>query len=238
MQWIHSITLCSLLFQFIAAQSPGPGPPAQPTQTDLSEVKQAFIREGIVPDVLTDFDPQLMITVVYPPGSTPTDTIVQPGQRIPEKLAGLPPRVLLSVPQSGHLTNLTHATPDSAFTFFILDPDAPSRRTPSAREFLHMMATDVRLIPLGRETPWRYELDISGGRVAVPYMSPQPPPGTGPHRYVFLLCPGIIPSIAPLQGPNASRADFKAQKFIAQSAGLHPPIAGTFVQIQHTHNDP
>ncbi|WAQ92378.1 hypothetical protein PtA15_16A285 [Puccinia triticina] len=235
------VIILSLLYwhlcQSSTAQTPVPGPlPGQPTQAELSGIRQAFVRDGIVPDVLADFDPQMVMSVAYPSGTLPSETVIQPGQSIPEKLGLQQPQVFLSIPQAGSgQFNLTHPS-TSEFTLLIVDPDAPSRKNPSSRAFLHLLATKVRMIP-DSVISWRYKLEMSA-EVVVPYMPPQPPAGTGPHRYVFLLCPGLPAhaSTAPLQRPTTSRAGFNTQEFISQS-GLHQPIAGTFVQIQHTDDD-
>ena len=53
-------------------------------------------------------------------------------------------------------------------TFVMYDPDAV---TPPA--WLHYLVINI---PNG---------DISKGDVIMPYVGPTPPPGTGPHRYIF-----------------------------------------------------
>jgi len=55
------------------------------------------------------------------------------------------------------------------------DPDAPSRKEPTYREWHHWLVGNV---------PGN---DISKGEVLSAYIGSGPPPNTGLHRYVFLI---------------------------------------------------
>lgn len=57
----------------------------------------------------------------------------------------------------------------------VLDPDAPSRKEPTFREWHHWL---VGNIPGG---------EVSKGQVLSEYIGSGPPQGTGLHRYVFLI---------------------------------------------------
>jgi phosphatidylethanolamine-binding protein (PEBP) family uncharacterized protein len=68
----------------------------------------------------------------------------------------------------------------AGFYIVMYDPDAP------ARDWIHWIATNKE--------------DI------LPYEGPQPPPGTGVHRYMFALVAGNPPLAPPSRGDqNASR---------------------------------
>ena len=65
--------------------------------------------------------------------------------------------------------------PDELYTVLLVDPDAPSRSNPTMRSFLHWAVVNV---------PGE---DRARGDTLVDYMGAAPPPGTGLHRYVFLV---------------------------------------------------
>lgn len=201
--------------------------------SELARVKDAFIHDGVIPDVLESFNPSLLMKVTYPSGN-PASTVTQPGQRLTEETSVEQPQIFLRVPEGIHFNPIDYRA--TGFTFVIIDPDAPSRINPTARSFLHMLAVNVQMI--SGEVTSTYSLDFATEPVVVPYRSPTPPSGTGYHRYMFLLFSGqpTPASIVPFQGPQPLRAGFDLQKFIAQS-GLTSPIAGTFVQIKHSNNE-
>jgi len=87
----------------------------------------------------------------------------------------------------------------SAFTLVMVDPDAPSRKEPENGPFRHWVLSGLK-----PPTPGEIEVAASTEREIlssdpdplsaqtsnVPisqYTPPQPPQGSGPHRYVFLL---------------------------------------------------
>lgn len=65
--------------------------------------------------------------------------------------------------------------PEELYTVLLVDPDAPSRSNPAMRSFLHWAVVNVP----GEDRP--------RGDTLVDYMGAAPPPGTGLHRYVFLV---------------------------------------------------
>ncbi|GLH03134.1 Putative phosphatidylethanolamine-binding protein [Gryllus bimaculatus] len=138
------------------------------------------------------------------------------------------------------------------------DPDAPSRATPTNREFLHWLVGNVpggdvargEVLaeyvgsgpPLGTGLH-RYVLlvgnvagnDVSAGDPVWEYLSPGPPKETGTHRYVVLVLkqPGRLTFDGEPRN-NATTLDdrfhFSLQKF-AEKHGLElPPVAGNFFQ--------
>lgn len=68
------------------------------------------------------------------------------------------------------------------YTLVMLDPDAPDRKHHLARNWLHWLVVDIA------------SNDFYAGNEIVDYEPPEPPPGTGAHRYVFLLLEQSGPS--------------------------------------------
>ncbi|KAF2895555.1 hypothetical protein ILUMI_10619 [Ignelater luminosus] len=112
------------------------------------------------------------------------------------------------------------AEENAYYTLAMVDPDAPSRKNPTKREWLHWLVVNI---PKG---------GIDKGETITQYVGSGPPKDSGLHRYVFLLYkqPGKIefnePNLAK-SGPN-----FSIKKF-AEKYNLDHPIAGNFFQAQY-----
>lgn len=59
--------------------------------------------------------------------------------------------------------------------YYFSDPDAPSRKEPTRREFRHWLTVNIQ------------GSDLSSGESIFQYIGSGPPEKTGLHRYVFLL---------------------------------------------------
>ncbi|XP_072934798.1 protein D2-like [Epargyreus clarus] len=68
-----------------------------------------------------------------------------------------------------------YACPERYYTLFMLDPDVPSRTNTSLANVRHW---HVGNIPAD---------NVTAGETLAMYMGPIPDPGTGPHRYTFLV---------------------------------------------------
>ncbi|KJH40733.1 phosphatidylethanolamine-binding protein, partial [Dictyocaulus viviparus] len=66
------------------------------------------------------------------------------------------------------------SNPYSVYTVMMIDPDAPSRKNPKNRDFLHWLVVNI---------PGN---DVNRGKEVVSYFGPKPPFGTGLHRYYLL----------------------------------------------------
>ena len=74
------------------------------------------------------------------------------------------------------------AVADCLYTIVGLDPDAPSRRKPSSRSFIHHLLVNVPPSASASAT------DVHApGTTHVEYYPPCPPQSSGQHRYVFFL---------------------------------------------------
>lgn len=64
---------------------------------------------------------------------------------------------------------------DCLYTLILTDPDAPSRKQPTRREWRHWAVVNI---------PGN---DVPAGDTVAEYVGAGPPQGTGQHRYVFLV---------------------------------------------------
>ncbi|XP_053946672.1 protein D2-like [Anastrepha ludens] len=172
---------------------------------ESSEVKHIFELLEVVPDVIPSA-PNQFLKVTYDNALE-----VQPG-------AELTPTQVKSQP----LVEWA-ADHDAFYTLIMTDPDAPSRREPTFREFKHWLVGNI---------PGN---DISQGEVLAAYVGSGPPQGTGLHRYVFLLYKqaGKLEFLEERVGNNSrnGRPKFRAAGF-AEKYGLGEPVAANFYQAQ------
>lgn len=114
--------------------------------------------------------------------------------------------------------------PNALYTVLLTDPDAPSRKQPSFREWHHWLVVNVP----GTE--------IDKGDVLSEYVGSGPPKDSGLHRYVFLVFkqPNKL-SCSEQRIPKTSgnnRGKFSTAKFVAKYK-LGNPVAGNLFQAQY-----
>lgn len=83
----------------------------------------------------------------------------------------------------------------TGLTLALTDPDAPSRKDPKWGEMCHWVVRVGALGPAEGEEGLEVEVDLeeiesTRSDELVKYKAPGPPPGTGYHRYVFVLLEG------------------------------------------------
>lgn len=169
---------------------------------------EAFLWHELVPDILSS-TPSRWLGVYFPSGAK-----VHLGNRIALDKVAEEPELIWEV-VAGRL-----------YTVLFVDPDAPSRDNPIYRSFLHWLVVNVP------------GTDIDGGEVLAPFLKSQPPPGSGFHRYVFLIYEQ--PDCEDFEGlpdytsPTTSvRQSFSVEGFTKQF-NLGIPIAGNFYYAQNT----
>ncbi|VDP20919.1 unnamed protein product [Soboliphyme baturini] len=173
--------------------------------TGAMTTSEKFTENGVVPDVVST-SPANLLEVKYA-----GDLVVDLGNTLkPSQVKNEPVHIKWPT-ESGAL-----------YTVIFTDPDAPSRKNPTFREWRHWLIVNV---PSSG--------DISQGEVLTPYMGSMPPAGTGLHRYVFLVYkqPGKIHDDK--YGRRSDRAKWSAAKFAAEH-NLGSPVAGNFFQVIFT----
>lgn len=109
------------------------------------------------------------------------------------------------------------------YTLCMTDPDAPSRKEPTYREWHHWLVGNIP------------GADVAKGETLSEYVGSGPPEGTGLHRYVFLVYKqnGKLTfdeqRLTNRSGDN--RGGFSIAKF-AEKYKLGTPVAGNFYQAQ------
>lgn len=148
---------------------------------------------GIVPDILDSVENSCgVLKIEY------GDIEVRPGDVIVPTEATSPPSVSWSCDD------------DLFYTLFMTDPDAPSIKEPTAREYIHWVVTDIP------------GYDVKAGNTVVEYLAPIPSFGSGRHRYCFLVY------------EQQAKGDVdvkKAQKFLKGRAGKKISAIVTFADL-------
>ncbi|CAB3219863.1 unnamed protein product [Arctia plantaginis] len=172
----------------------------------LSTMPKNFREHQVVPDVVS-CPPEATVTVRYPSGATVDEGNVLTPTQVKDKP-----------------TVSWEAKPSLFYTLVMTDPDAPSRADPKFREWHHWLVGNV---------PGD---NVAAGEELSQYVGSGPPPGTGLHRYVFLVYqqPDKLTFDEPrlTNKSGANRAMFSIAKF-AKKYNLGDPVAGNFYQAEY-----
>ncbi|KAG9302723.1 hypothetical protein G9A89_000871 [Geosiphon pyriformis] len=144
--------------------------------TSSSAVLSVLKNTQVIPDVIDEFQELTTLAVAYG-GVSPLRSReneqeegsldVTIGNEISMEAAAEAPRIWF-MPEENKA--------DSQYALLMVDPDAPSRSNPINGEWRHWV---IGNIPANG--------NLFEGQVLTSYNGPTPPPGTGQHRYVFLL---------------------------------------------------
>ena len=191
----------------------------------INAIEDNFKNSGLVPDLLPSFSPSAAMNVTFP-GVGP----ISPGQNLSIQQVAAAPGVTInpansSVPVTGN------------FTLIMVDAFAAGTNE-SNGQILHWLTNFATLKSDSNSSPSGSPsaLNVSTDRAVVVtnYVSPQPPVGTGLHRYAILLFPQP-PSFSPpanLSNPNVGIDLYFHLTDYMSSSNLGQPIAGMFFQVE------
>jgi phosphatidylethanolamine-binding protein (PEBP) family uncharacterized protein len=194
--------------------------PIDHTALGISATEADFENSGLVPELLPSFNPSALMTVTFP-GVGP----ISPGQNLSMQQTATAPGVTItpansSVPTTGN------------FTLMMVD-SFPYGRNESNNQILHWLA-DFATLQSGSSPSPSLNVSTDGGLVVTNYVSPAPPVGSGPHRYVILLF-RQPPSFSPPANLSSANVGidlyFHLRDYIS-SSNLGQPIAGMFFEVQ------
>ena len=176
----HTVVLCILLslYHLVFATPPKQHPlDSSPHPSSILAVRSALISAEIIPTVVDDFLPTLLLNVTWR-----HDTKSRAG---PTANLGntLDPSALQHAPALRLSASATSSAPSGIrYTVAMTDPDAPSRDDPRWSEVCHWIATGFRLPDAAAAAD-----AVAQVKDVVPYKPPGPPPATGKHRYALLV---------------------------------------------------
>ncbi|KAJ3573246.1 hypothetical protein NP233_g2548 [Leucocoprinus birnbaumii] len=143
-------------------------------------------KNEIIPDVLPQslsetFTPTTIFTVVYP-SNVETDlgnTVVR-SNVLEEPEVRITPLNAIPGIEGGREKEVR-------YTLVMTDPDAPSRVEPKYRQWRHWVITGLQIPNVQPQNATEVVYAVKTKAATTPYWPPGPPPGTGLHRYTFLL---------------------------------------------------
>ncbi|QRV92716.1 phosphatidylethanolamine-binding protein (PEBP) family [Ceratobasidium sp. AG-Ba] len=186
----------------------------------LSEVRRKFYEAAIVPDVLPTFNPKALLYLVYTGNLSDgsTSKTVLPGISVARNDTLHPPEISVTGLKSG------------PYVVALIDPDAPSRAKPTFAQVRHLLAGNLTVSTTRSEYVHDSFLLKNSTPAVNDYLTPTPPAGSGPHRYVALLY--AQPRHFDISFLNVSDIlRFNISSF-GDRAGLGEPLAGTFMTVE------
>jgi len=171
----------------------------------MEPLRKAIVDNGIAKDVL-DVTPSKALNICYDNKLTlETNAVYTPTQ-------------VQNAPKVSY-----EAKDDEYYTLIMTDPDAPTRSDPKFGEWRHYLVTNIP----GNK--------VEQGEVLSPFIGSGPPPKTGLHRYIYILCqqPSKIHFKGELRCPVSgdSRNNWKAADFI-KKWNLNP-VGCDFYQAEY-----
>ncbi|CAA7265467.1 unnamed protein product [Cyclocybe aegerita] len=181
----------------------------------LDSVRQAFEAANIPQNLTVTFNPTVLLDVTLPQTSGDPITL-SAGLQLPRNATAGPPTFSLR-------SNASVGT--GPFVIASVDPDAPTPQDPIRASIRHFLGGSFVLSGtesgvLANSTPALTE-----------YRGPNPPAGSDPHRYIFLIYaqPAGFDAQTAVT-PDTAIANFNLSAF-AESTGLGNPIGGTFMVV-------
>ena len=197
--------------------------PTDDTALDIAAIEAHFSNAGLVPDLLSSFDPSAVMTAAFPGAG-----VISPGQSLSVQQTATTPDLRIvpanaSVPVTGN------------FTLVMVDARAVGTNE-SNGQILHWVVNYVALQHDSPSPPFSPSLNVStaGGVGVIDYVGPQPPAGDGPHRYVILLLPrpSSFSPPANLTSPTVGPSFYFHLTDYISTSHLGQPIAGMYFDVQ------
>ncbi|KAK3905395.1 phosphatidylethanolamine-binding protein 4 [Staphylotrichum tortipilum] len=206
------------------------------TSVSTLSFKNQFVASGIVPEVIAALDPSVSFYAGYKAGADRHDELLTPGSSLSVSEATMPFEFSVE-----NLNNATNITAQTRFLIYLLDADAPSRSTPTARNLRHYLAgnytragTNSTILP----TAQRLSIQSAQLRPFTQFTNPSPEPDTGVHRFIYALY------VQPARfnnagfesvGMEAEPRNWNLSRWRTQ-LGLGPAIGATFFTIDTASN--
>jgi len=186
------------------------------TGTDLTTVRQIFEHFNIPTNASLTFNPVVLFEVTFPVPGTAASINVTVGEPIPRKLTAGPPQWALG-------TN-TSDVGSGPFVVAAVDLDVPTPQAPTYSQYRHFLGGGFYLGQDSRAL-------VNNTPAISEFVQPNPPQGSDPHRYVFLVFKES-PSFSNQSLVNASTSPLRFNiSAFALATGLGDPLGGTFILV-------
>lgn len=179
--------------------------------TITDSIRDGLVKNEIIPTVIHDekFTPKGFLMINY------ENKEVTMGNKLKPEETSTRPQINFTLNIGDKEDDKIAIQQDDRFTLVMTDPDAPTKEDDKWSEYCHYVTTDIKLNThleksknavagaeagaeaeaeakesINQEITELTTIDLKGSDL-VPYVGPGPPPGTGFHRYVFLLYKGV-----------------------------------------------
>jgi len=191
-------------------------PSTNSTGIDIEAIEAHFSNAGIVPSLLTTFDPRALMTVSFTGVGN-----ISPGQALTQ--TQVKPQPAISITPANTSVEL-----GSNFTLVMVDA-GPVGTDESQGQTRHWLVYGFSLN--GTVAP--EDVDVSNGTAITEYAGPAPDSGSGPHRYAILLYsqPSTFSPPSNLSTPDVGVDVFNLPAFVS-SSNLGPIVAGMYFTVE------
>ncbi|KAJ3526822.1 hypothetical protein NM688_g8212 [Phlebia brevispora] len=182
----------------------------------IEAIEAHFSNSGIVPTLLSSFDPSALLTVSYDGVGN-----LSPGQSLTKTQVGPTPNLQVTPANSTVQLNGT-------FTVVMADA-GPVGTDESQGQTRHWLVNDVTLT--GGSAPFNVSTD--DGTAITEYAGPAPAQGSGAHRYVILLYsqPSSFEAPDGFDQPDIGVSVFNLTDYV-QNSHLGSLVAGTYLTVE------
>lgn len=204
---------------------------------DVSAVKDELKKAEIIPTVIDEFSPSLLVGVNWP-----SSKHAELGNTLKPKKLQDEPAITLTRP--GSTAGVCSSFANVTYTVTLTDPDAPSRDDPKWSEMCHWIATGLAVSDdAAQDSSCSSSLPLSLADLEqlIPYKAPGPPEKTGKHRYVLFVFVPANGTTDPLHLKKPEDRQHWGYDFDGESVGVRRwstenglvPVAANFVYSQN-----
>ena len=190
--------------------------------------------QGIFPP-LTPFINYGNLIITYEPSRFILQGDINSGVEATPNDTSTAPNAISIVPFEDYGNPLLPINTTQLYTLVMIDPDAPSRASPTAAQILHFVQAGLKITTgLGETESVCLELTATVPPV-IPYHGPAPPVDTGLHRYISLLFMQSGDTVDLGSFSADMRRGFNVESF-AKNNTFGPPLAGAYFRAQNAGN--
>jgi len=165
---------------------------------------------NVIPDTLPSIKPRVDVRLRFPGETYETeDGWMEPGVFVTTSIAEKTP-ILEIIP-------FVEGT--KKYTICMIDPDAPDPENDCFMTLLHWLVTDIPITHLS------HAVDLSTGKIQLPYILPHPYRGMQYHRYTLFVFeqPAPTPGLPDIPPPPRERFDIRSftEKRRLEAVGAH-----------------
>ncbi|KAF9524733.1 PEBP-like protein [Crepidotus variabilis] len=183
----------------------------------ISKITSSLKADGIIPSVIPadyTFTPSVLFSVVWP--SNGSEVVL--GSKIPREDTIEEPKIKIqpllapeAINAGGETLSKSKSDGAVSYTLVLTDPDAPSKADPKYGQWRHWVLTGVQL-PAANAAETEGVFALKPKAASTTYIPPTPPPGSGLHRYVFLLFQEPAGGFTVPQGSVETDSEFNARR--------------------------